>query len=121
MFFLLSKILVIFIRPLCWSVGLLIWAFVTKLPERRRKLIFISLLILFLSSNKVLVNEITRVWEMEPQKEANIPETVVILGGYAEFDAHRNRVQMSDAADRLYSVVNLYQQKKIKLNLLPKN
>lgn len=118
MFFLLSKILVIFIRPLCWSVGLLIWAFVTKLPERRRKLILISLLILFLSSNKVLVNEITRAWEMEPQKEASIPEAAVILGGYAEFDSHRNRVQMSDAADRLYSVVNLFQQKKIKRIIL---
>jgi uncharacterized SAM-binding protein YcdF (DUF218 family) len=99
-------------------VGLLIWAYVTKLPERRKKLVFVSLLILFLASNKVLVNEITRAWELEPRKEASIPETAVILGGYAEFDAHRNRVQMSDAADRLYSVVNLYQQKRIKRIIL---
>ncbi|MFN5218993.1 MAG: YdcF family protein [Sphingomonadales bacterium] len=99
-------------------MGLLIWAYVTKLPERRKKLVFVSLLILFLASNKVLVNEITRAWELEPRKEASIPETAVILGGYAEFDAHRNRVQMSDAADRLYSVVNLYQQKRIKRIIL---
>jgi uncharacterized SAM-binding protein YcdF (DUF218 family) len=99
-------------------VGLLIWAYVTKLPERRKKLVFVSLLILFLASNKVLVNEMTRAWELEPRKEASIPETAVILGGYAEFDAHRNRVQMSDAADRLYSVVNLYQQKRIKRIIL---
>jgi uncharacterized SAM-binding protein YcdF (DUF218 family) len=118
MFFLLSKILVILIRPLCWSVGLLVWAYVTKLPERRKKLVLVSMLILFLASNKVLVNEITRAWEMDPKTEVKIPETAIILGGYAEFDAHRNRVQMSDAADRLYSVVNLYQQKKIKRIIL---
>lgn len=118
MFFLLSKILVILIRPLCWSVALLIWAWFTKIPERRRRLIIGSLVILFFSSNKVLVNEITRAWELEPNTQVPIPETAVILGGYAEFDAHRNRVQMSDAADRLYSVVNLYQQKKIKRIIL---
>jgi len=118
MFFLLCKILVIIVRPLCWSVGLLVWAYFTKLPKRRKKLVLISLLILFLASNKVFVNEITRAWEFEPNKGAKIPETAVILGGYTGFDTHRNRVQMSDAADRLYSVVNLYLQKKIKRIIL---
>jgi len=118
MFFLLSKILVILIRPLCWSVGLLVWAYFTKLPKRRKKLVLISLLILFLASNKVFVNEITRAWEFEPNKGAKIPETAIILGGYAKFDAHRNLVQMNDAADRLYFVVNLYLQKKIKRIIL---
>jgi uncharacterized SAM-binding protein YcdF (DUF218 family) len=118
MFFLLSKVLIIFIRPLCWTAGLLIWGYLTKKPERSRKLILTGLLILFFSSNKVLVNEITRAWELEPNTNAQVPETAIILGGYAEWDSHRNRVQMSDAADRLYSVVNLYRQNKIKRIIL---
>jgi uncharacterized SAM-binding protein YcdF (DUF218 family) len=118
MFFLLSKILIVLIRPLCWSVGLLIWSYFTKKQERRRRLILGAVIILFVTSNKVLVNEITRAWEIEPNTHATIPETAIILGGYAEWDSHRNRVQMSDAADRLYSVVNLYRQNKIKRIIL---
>lgn len=119
MFFILSKILVILIRPLAWMLALGIWAILTKNQRRRKKLLLISTVLLFLSSNKVLVNELLRLWEMPPQKELiDLPETAVILGGYAEWDEHRDRVQLTEAAERMYVPVNLYRQGKIKQLLL---
>jgi uncharacterized SAM-binding protein YcdF (DUF218 family) len=114
MFFLLSKLLIVLLRPLCWILGLGIWALLTGNEIRRKRLIWVMVALTFLSSNKILVNELARMWEVEPAKNARAASGVaVILGGYAEWDAHRNRVQMSDAAERLYVPIRLYQQGKI--------
>jgi uncharacterized SAM-binding protein YcdF (DUF218 family) len=95
-------------------LGLSLWAFFTKNQVRRRRLILVAVLVLFVSGNKVLVNELARAWEMEPvAANQRLPKTAIVLGGYAEWDQFRNRVQMSDAADRIYSAINLYQQGKI--------
>jgi uncharacterized SAM-binding protein YcdF (DUF218 family) len=119
MFFVLSKLLIVLLRPLCWILALSIWALITKNAKRKRKLLLIATCILFICSNKVLVNELARAWELPPVSSSEkLPSTAVILGGYAEFDAKRNRVQLSDAADRLFSPVVLLHQKKLKKVIL---
>lgn len=119
MFFILSKILVILIRPLAWMLALGIWAILTKNQRRRKKLLLISTVLLFLCANKVLVNELLRIWETPPSKtSAKLPETAVVLGGYAEWDEHRDRVQLTEAAERLYTPINLYRKGQVKRLLL---
>ncbi len=119
MFFLLSKLLIVLLRPLCWILGLGIWALITKNEVRRKRLIWIMGGLAFFCSNKILVNELARLWEVEPAKNAHaVSGVAVILGGYAEWDAQRNRVQMSEAAERLYVPIQLYQQGKIKKFIL---
>lgn len=119
MFFILSKLVTVLLRPLFWLLLLLAWAWLTRNLKRRKKLLIISLALLFLSSNKVLINELARAWEAEPARiTGKWPETAVILGGYAEWDQHRNRVQMSDAAERFYVPLTLYQQGKVRRLLL---
>ncbi len=119
MFFLLSKLLIVFLRPLCWILGLGIWALLTKNQLRKKRLIWAVVALSFFFSNKVLVNELARMWEVDPAKDALASSGVaVILGGYAEWDEHRNRVQMSEAAERLYVPIRLYQQGKIRKFIL---
>lgn len=119
MFFLLSKLLIVLLRPLCWILGLGIWAIFTKNQVRKKRLIWIMVGLTFFCSNKILVNELARMWEVEPAKNAEVASgVVVILGGYAEWDEHRNRVQMSEAAERLFVPIRLYKQGKIKKFIL---
>ncbi|MBL7812159.1 MAG: YdcF family protein [Bacteroidetes bacterium] len=115
----MSKLFVILLRPICWAVALGIWALLTKNTRRRKRILIILTVMLFLVSNKVLVNEMARAWETEPpQTHAAFPAMAIVLGGYAEEDTDRNRVQMSEAADRLYSAVILYRLGSIQKILL---
>lgn len=114
MFFILSKIFTFFLHPLTWLFILGIWSFLAKKAKRKKILLVIALAQLYLTSNKVLVNELMRGWECEPIKNTQIlPNKAVVLGGFAEFDSDRQIVQMTDAAERLFKAMELLNKRAI--------
>lgn len=95
-------------------MGLGIWALLAKKPKTKKILLIVLISVAFLTSNKVVVNELSLMWESEIQPlQSNHPRTALVLGGYAEWDESRNKVQMAEAADRLYEAILLYKSQQI--------
>jgi uncharacterized SAM-binding protein YcdF (DUF218 family) len=113
MFFIISKILVVLIRPLFWILVLLIWALAGKKPVRRKWLLGISAGLLIVSANKVIVNELAIMWEPGANKVQTLPRTAVVLGGFSKYDEYRNQIAISEAGERLFKVVELYKSRLI--------
>lgn len=59
------------------------------------------------------MNELAILWEPEQQITQPLPRTAVVLGGFAEYDAYRHAVTMSEAAERLYKAIELYRSHQI--------
>ncbi|MBS3914337.1 MAG: YdcF family protein [Bacteroidetes bacterium] len=110
MFFILSKILGVLLKPLFWILVLLLWAWITKNVKRRKILLIISFFILFFSSNKVLVNELAIAWESDKNNVEIFPKTAVVLGGFANYDSYRSGVTLTEAAERIYAAMELYRK-----------
>jgi uncharacterized SAM-binding protein YcdF (DUF218 family) len=113
MFFIISKILVVFFRPLFWIAVLTLWALLTKNARRKKVLGIVTLCLAFLCSNKVLVNELAILWEPDKNVQENYPKTAVVLGGFANMDTYRNEVAMTEAAERIYRAMALFRSGKI--------
>lgn len=113
MFFVLSKLLVVFVRPLFWVALLLIWALLTKKAGRKKVLVWVSLALVFLCSNKVLVNEMALLWEPLKNDETAIPRTAVLLGGFSKYDEYRRQIAITEAGERLFKTIELYRNKVI--------
>jgi hypothetical protein len=97
-FFIISKILTTLLRPLFWLVLLLVWSFMAKKPKRKTLLVAIALGLVFLSSNKVFVNELAILWEpTNAGKAAENPRIAVVLGGFSDYDEYRHEVVLTEA------------------------
>lgn len=75
----------------------------------------VSVSLLFLCSNKVIVNELYIA--LEPANatlDLSIRyKTAVVLGGFADFDEKRGVIRFTDAAERLFKAIELFQKKAI--------
>lgn len=121
MFFVLSKILSIFISPLFWLViSLLLWIFLkNKLWKKRCRLIFIVLFFLF--NNSFIVLQLHRVWEIDGIKISEVKddyEVAVVLGGMAEYNNDLERISIRRGADRIWNAMRLYHLGKVKKILI---
>jgi uncharacterized SAM-binding protein YcdF (DUF218 family) len=114
MFFFLSKILVFLISPLVWIFVLLLFSLFSKKPNRKRNLLIFAVLLLFLFSNKFLFNEVIGTWELKPEKISSAEkfDYVIVLGGFSKYDTVYNRVQLTNAGDRIWQAYKLYKEKK---------
>lgn len=123
MFFALSKLLGLFIKPLFWIVlfsciGLYRLKYPTSTKSRtflKRFLVFfylkpgkafaISLVLLFLFGNNVLVNEMYLMYEPKPPKNRlhnfdSFPRIAVVLGGYGNYDIQHDYFRLAEPGDR---------------------
>jgi len=113
-FFIVSKILTTLLRPLFWLLVLLLWSFFAKKPKWKTLLVAIALALVFLSSNKVLVNELAILWEPSHLgKTAANPRVAVVLGGFSDYDEYRHEVVLTEAAARLYKAIELFKNHTI--------
>ena len=112
MFFLLSKTLMHLLLPVVWVLGLLVWAFLTRSQTRRKKLLGISIGLFLLFSNDWLATRAYRLWEYPviPIKEVTQKyDVAVVLGGFTDLSKQpRDRVYLSQGADRLMHALFLY-------------
>ncbi len=122
MFFVLSKVLSIFIKPFFWGLALLLWGLLSKNAARKKKLLIAALSVFILFGNKVLFNACAGAWEgayrMPAEDSAAKWGTAIVLGGYSSFDEPRNRMQLNEAADRFVYGLQLLQSGKCEHLLL---
>lgn len=111
MFFLISKLLTFFIKPLVYVAVLLLCAVFTSRPEKARRFGFSALILLLLFSNPLLINATFKLYEGEPTPFASIkpPYTYgVILTGVADvYRKPNDRTYFQKGADRATHALQL--------------
>ena len=119
MFFVISKILGYFVRPIIWIAILLAVAIFSKKKRIRRKGLITAFVILIVFSNSFLVTKITGLWAVRPVKIDSCYDVGIVLGGRTvTFDKKYNRRTYHGAIDRLLQAVNLYKKGRIKKILI---
>jgi len=121
MFFIISKILYFAITPIVWLVAALTWAFFTKQAHKRKKIIGITLIILYICSNSCIVDECIRAYETPPTHIDSLTQVYdygIVLGGFNTYDVQYDRLHFNKAGDRLWQTLLLYKQGKIKKILI---
>ncbi len=120
MFFILSKILDLFISPAIWIVGLLLISYLLrkKKPTISSKLFLSGLLSILIFTNPFIVNWVMNSWEVKAYNADEIKtpyEVGIVLGGSTRYyDNDTKRMVFSSSADRLMQAVELYHKGKIK-------
>lgn len=104
--------------PVIWVLGILFWAALTKKAARRRRLTWIGISLFVLFSNEWAVTQVFRWWEypVKPISSYQGPyDVAVVLGGFTDLAKQpRDRVYLSQGADRLMHAVYLYRMGKVK-------
>jgi len=108
MFFILSKLLLIFILPLSWVVALLIAALIVKKQSLKRRLLISSVVVLLVFSNPFLLNSFAKLWDIPPAplKNSGPYSCAIVLGGFTSEDANGNGF-FNASADRFIQGVKL--------------
>jgi len=107
MFFVLSKLLLIFILPFTWVLTFFIAALLTRNPKRKRRFFVTSFVLLLIFSNPFVINQFAKLWDIGP-----VPLTkkqyscVIVLGGFAGVDA-KGQGLFNERAERFIQSVKL--------------
>ncbi len=123
MFYIFSKILGLALKPLTISVALGLSALFSKTNYRKRLYLRLLVIILVVFSNKWLVSECARRWEIgriSPDSITQPYDVGILLGGYSDFQANDTEgvFSFSPAVNRLHNTLLLYKTGKIRKILL---
>lgn len=124
MFFVVSKLLSIFLQPLFWLLVMLIWARFTRKEGRRPRLVSLALGFTLLVTNPFLANVAYQIWEVPPVAVESVGgtapyEVAIVLGGFSSARAElSDRLNFGDSANRLTQALELYHQGKVKKILI---
>ncbi|MFM7021731.1 MAG: YdcF family protein [Flavobacteriales bacterium] len=115
MFFILSKILAFLISPFSWIAIGVVYAIITKIPERRRKALIISVVIFLIFSNEFLAEEVIRTCETPDRQlsEKDHYDLGIVLGGMINYDGEHNKLVFNNNVDRLLQALILYKRGQI--------
>ncbi|MBI9061006.1 MAG: YdcF family protein [Marinilabiliaceae bacterium] len=111
MFFLLSKILNIFISPFVWILILWGLSYLKWFRSGKRLLQWSAVICFIVFSNGALFQWVLRGWEGEMVPVSQMEDKakiVVVLGGMTSLDEGSGRIQFHDATDRLMQALLLY-------------
>jgi uncharacterized SAM-binding protein YcdF (DUF218 family) len=108
MFFIFSKLLIIFIYPFTWILGFLIAAILIKKPVLKRRLLITTAVLSLIFSNPFLLDQFAKRWDIAPVplKKSGSYSCVIVLGGFTGEDANGNGV-FNVAADRFIEGLKL--------------
>lgn len=116
MFFIISKLLGFILSPLVWVFALLIYSFFTKIEIRAKKLRIASLIIIFITGNSFLVDELFRAYETTTI-DHDLTQThyggAIVLGGIGDIDLRQNKIDFKMSGDRLFQTLRLYKLGRI--------
>ncbi len=124
MFFIISKILEIFIAPILWVIVLLVLAlfYFKKNIKKSRKFLIAALLLFYLFSNSFIIDELMRVWEIKVTKTEDLASNykvgIVMGGGILTYDFENDRRTYRNNIDRVLQAIELYNMGKIDKLLL---
>ncbi len=117
MFFIVSKLLAFAITPIVWLFVLLLIAVFSKSAARKKKLLLWTVVILYFFSNRFILDEFLRHWEVPAvdAREIKTPyDAGIVLGGVISYDSTLARYQFFRQGDRIHQAVLLYKEGKIK-------
>ena len=108
MFFIFSKLLLIFIMPFTWAMSLLVAALLIKKPKLKRRLFLSSVILLLIFSDPFLFNRFAKTWDIKPVPLKNNAQfsCAIVLGGFSGEDANGNGF-FNGAADRFIQGIKL--------------
>lgn len=107
MYFILSKVLLVFATPLFWAFALFVYAAITRLAKRRQRFLIAGLLVLYFFSVKVTADIFARIWDKPPQQQsAKKYSAVILLGGFVSKDSEGNGY-FNEACARYFTAVKL--------------
>lgn len=120
MFFVLSKLLSLFLQPFIWVLGLLIALLIVKKESWKRKMLTSCVVIVIFFSNTVIFSEFTRLWEIEGQTIESVKnyDIAVVLGGMSEYNTDFDRLSLRRGGDRIWQALQLYKAGKVKKILI---
>lgn len=115
MFFVISKILKVFILPLTWILGLLVLAHLVKNKRWRKRLFTTAIALLILFSNKPLL-QLSQYLTTKQYSHQELPkkhyEVAVVMGGFGNGHIDTALVQINyinDRGARLWEALRLYE------------
>jgi uncharacterized SAM-binding protein YcdF (DUF218 family) len=114
MFFVLSKLLLIFILPLTWILFFLIVALIVKKEHLRRRYLWISFALLFIFTIPYLLNSFAGLWDIKPValKKSGPYSCAIVLGGFSGEGAN-GEGYFTGAADRFIEGIKLFNTGKV--------
>ncbi|WP_428329149.1 YdcF family protein [Mucilaginibacter sp.] len=113
MFFIFSKVLLIFILPFTWIVAFFIAGLVIKNTRLKHRCLIISAILLLIFSNPFILNVFARNWDIYPVPlKASQYSCAIVLGGFAGEDAN-GKGFFNTSADRFIQGLKLLQTGKV--------
>ncbi len=117
MFFILSKILLFLLAPLIWVFILLLWTTLAKNTIKKKRILWITLIVFYFFSNAFITDEFVRAYEERNQTYSELTEkydVAIVLGGFSSYDESQEQVQFHSATDRLMAGIKLYKTGRAK-------
>ncbi len=114
MFFIISKLLAFLSKPIIWIFILMITALIFK--SKRTKLLYMTILILYIFTNNFIANKFSIIWETSPKSITSIQKNYkygIVLGGYSTYNKKIEHINLNSSGDRLISTIELYKLYKI--------
>jgi len=111
MFYILSKVLGIFINPIIWILGVLIVGFFAKQKKLKRRLFLTGIILTLIFSNSFILNEFLHTWELNAVPVTELKQKYeygIVLGGMVWFDSETKRINFLQSSDRIWQTVRLY-------------
>lgn len=115
MFFVISKILDVFISPTNWILFFLVMTLLAKNPLKRKRRLIIVFSLFFFFSHYVVLNEALNVWEPEESTPEEVEHHTygVVLMGMIDFNRETGEGHFAGATDRLMQALVLLKMKKV--------
>ena len=120
MFFLLSKLLSIFISPFNWLLIFVLITFFTRDQQRKRRRVIFCISWFLLFSNPYIIHKLSLNWQAK-QKTLNTGEQYeagILLAGFVGFEFKTKQGFYGGASDRFIQAVRLYKLGHIKKILI---
>jgi len=113
--FVISKIIGFFLHPFVWVVLLLIAAWITRNPARKKILLRLCICVFVFFSNSYITKNIwyRYQWPYDEMKPGEKYAAGILLGGFVSYDEERNRSYFNRSSDRFIQAARLYKQGKI--------
>jgi len=114
MFFVFSKLLIVFIYPVTWIAAFLIAALIVKNGKLKRRLTVIGTVLLLIFSNPFLLNRFARLWDVPTALLRNTKpySCAIVLGGFTSEDNNGNGF-FNGSSDRFIEGVKLLNTGKV--------
>lgn len=121
MFYILSKILGLFVNPLFWVVSLLLAALLVKSNKLKKRFLTSSIILILFFSNAFILNEVLTIWESVETPQSQLEQSYnygIVLSGMAYYDTEHQRVNFLRSSDRIWQALKLYKENRIEKILI---